>query len=84
MATVKRFTYDLDITGRNPANLIKGERHTITRENRPQQNVIVPAHTPFFRQSLVVVDEDTGITLLEGVDYTCEWEVRTSRGFDGQ
>ena len=75
MATVKRYIYDFDPTGRESANLIKNERHTITPENRTPQNVIIPGHAPYFRLSLIVKDMVTGLPLQEGIDYTCEWPI---------
>lgn len=75
MATVKRYTYPFDPTGRQESNLIQKEYHTITAANRTPQNVLIPGYAPFFRQSLVVTDLATGQPLLEGIDYTCEWPV---------
>lgn len=74
---LKRYTYELDTTGRNPANLIKKERHTITPENRQRYNLIVPAYTPFFRKSIRIFDLNSGVELQEGIDYTCEWLVKS-------
>lgn len=73
MATIKRYTYEFDPTGRLEANLIRNELHTITPENRTPQNVLFPGFAPFFRQSLIVTDILTGRPLLEGIDYTCEY-----------
>lgn len=75
MATVKRYTYPFDPTGRQESNLIRNEYHTITAANRTPQNVLIPGYAPFFRQSLVVTDLATRQPLLEGIDYTCEWPV---------
>lgn len=75
MATIKRYIYAFDPTGRLEANLIRNERHTITPENRTPQNVLIPGFAPYFRQSLIVTDIHTGRPLQEGIDYTCEWPV---------
>lgn len=75
MAEIIKYRYEFDPTGRHEANLIKGERHTITDSNRTPQNIIVPGFAPFFENSLIVTDISTGYRLLEGVDYTLEWPV---------
>lgn len=75
MPEIIRYAYEFDPTGRHPANLIRNERHTITDTNRTQQNIIVPAFSPFFENSLIVTDIGTGNRLIEGVDYTIEWPV---------
>lgn len=77
-AIVKRYAYDLDQTGRHPANLIRNERHTITPQNRTPQNVLIPGYAPFFRESLIVTDMLTGLPLRENVDYTVEWPINVS------
>lgn len=84
MAAIKRYIYDFDPTGRESANLIKNERHTITPENRTPQNVLIPGYAPYFRQSLIVKDMITGLPLQEGIDYTCEWPiVHTADNLEG-
>lgn len=75
MAEIIKYRYEFDPTGRHEANLIKGERHTITDSNRTPQNIIVPGFAPFFENSLIVTDISTGYRLLEGIDYTLEWPV---------
>ena len=75
MAEIIKYSYEFDPTGRHEANLIKGERHTITDSNRTPQNIIVPGFAPFFENSLIVTDISTGYRLLEGIDYTLEWPV---------
>ena len=75
MAEIIKYRYEFDPTGRHEANLIKGERHTITDSNRTPQNIIVPGFAPFFENSLIVTDISTGYRLLEGIDYTLEWLV---------
>lgn len=83
-AIVKRYTYEFDPTGRQPANLIRNERHTITPQNRTPQNVLIPGFAPFFRQSLIVTDMNTGLPLREGIDYTVEWPIiDTSNNTEG-
>ena len=76
MPSIKHFIYDYDPTGRQPANLVTGELHTITPSNRNPQNVLIPAYAPYFRQSLRVIDKATGLPLLEDIDYTCEYRVK--------
>lgn len=78
-AIVKRYAYDLDQTGRHPANLIRNERHTITPQNRTPQNVLIPGYAPFFRESLIVTDMLTGLPLRENIDYTIEWPLNLSQ-----
>nr|DAY32502.1 MAG TPA: structural protein [Caudoviricetes sp.] len=72
---LKTFAYDYDPTGKSVHNRIVNEAHTITPENRSRFNVIIPSYAPFFRNSLEIVNQQTGQRLIESIDFTCEWRV---------
>lgn len=72
---VKTFAYAYDPTGRSPQNKIVNEVHTITPQNRSRFNVVIPSYAPFFRNSLEIVNQQTGHRLIESIDFTCEWRV---------
>lgn len=72
MQTVK-WEYEFDPYGDNPANLITGERHTITPANGKNFNFFIPKKAPFHRRGVVIRDAATGIGLKEGTDYYLGW-----------
>lgn len=72
---LKTFAYDYDPTGKSAHNRIVNEAHTITPENRSRFNMIIPSYAPFFRNSLEIVNQQTGQRLIESIDFTCEWRV---------
>lgn len=55
------YKYPLDLTGRNPNNLVLGEPHVLpTGVNR----AVVPNYGAFYSASLVVRDADSGVALV--------------------
>lgn len=67
-------TYAFDASGKLPGNLITNEEHVISNVNGVEHNYIVPTNAPFFNDSLVVVDAQTGDILKETTDYHIVWE----------
>lgn len=61
------FRYALDTTGVNRDNLVTNEEHDLTA-NLPTR-VVVPSYTPFYGESVVVVDAITQKPLDRGIDY---------------
>ncbi len=60
--------YPLDLTGINPDNLIVNE--VVTLLPGTAARIYVPLYTPFFSNSMVIVDQtDNNRTLIRGVDY---------------
>jgi hypothetical protein len=72
------YPYPFDETGMLPGNKIINENHSVTVANGINAFVIVPDATPFFGNSLVIVDS-SGNTLVEGVNYylTHHWQQAT-------
>jgi len=66
-----QYSYALDTTGINPANLITDELHTVTAVNDRTYHFIVPTFAPFFANTLRLakVDGQNLIPLVEGVDW---------------
>lgn len=60
--------YDLDLTGKNPNNLVSGEIHTVPNDN---QYAFATDYGPFYSDSVKVTVKDTGVVLTQGVDYEC-------------
>lgn len=60
--------YPLDLTGRNPDNLVLGEPHTLTENGRDGMRVFVPNYGAFYTESLVVRDGN-GQRLNPNADY---------------
>lgn len=73
MGTItNNFRYELDVTGRSPANRIAEEFHTLTRVNWRTYHFIVPRCAPYFNLNVSVVHVDnTGNRreLREGIDW---------------
>lgn len=63
--------YPFDQTGLNPANRITGEVHTVNAINGANHAYFVPRNAPYFKESLTIVNADTGDMLEPNVDY--EW-----------
>lgn len=64
--------YVFDPYGREPRNLIRGERHTITAKNNYDFNYIIPTYAPFFTNDFklyTVTQAGAKQYLTEGVDY---------------
>ncbi len=59
--------YALDPTGVNPDNLVAGEAHVLS--DRPQR-FLIPKHGPFFSDSVILYDADTGQRLVKRSDLT--------------
>ncbi len=66
MATIPPIKYPLDLTGRNPNNLVIGEPHTIGATGN---RAIVPNHGPFFTEGLKVRRASDGFVLTPRVHY---------------
>lgn len=65
------YTYPFDPTGTAITNKIVGELQTLSPGADTDFFFIIPNASPFFRESLNIVDNTTGIPLVEGVDYLC-------------
>lgn len=63
------FKYQFDKSGTNEANLIMNEPAERTVAS---QLPVVPKQKAFYTESMIVVDDNTGDTLMEGTDYTFE------------
>jgi len=72
--------YPLDLTGRNPDNLVIGERHTLVENSRDGMRVFVPNNGAFYTESLVLRDS-SGLRLKPDVHYiaTYLYEDATTR-----
>lgn len=72
MATAP-ITYPLDLTGNNPANLIKNELQVLSLPNDTPYRFFAPTFAPFYltdNMSITGLDETgTRIELKEGIDY---------------
>ena len=73
MGTItKQFQYELDVTGRLPANRIAEEHHTLTKPNWRTYHFIVPRCAPYFNLNVSVIHVDNSGNrreLREGVDW---------------
>lgn len=69
MSTVTTGLYEEDLTGTLPANLIPAERHTLVTPGKDDFYFIIPQAAPFFVDSVEIVLEATGATLVPGTDY---------------
>jgi len=58
--------YPFDPLGTLPENLIPNEVHTITAANGVSLNYVIPDVSPFYADSLVVIDKESGTVLTEG------------------
>lgn len=65
-------SYDLDLTGVNPNNLVKNELHTTTEARFRDYNFIVPLFAPFYIDNfeLFIKSGDTLTELKEDVDFS--------------
>jgi len=64
--------YPLDLTGKNPDNLIIGEPHTLVTNGRDGLRVFVPQQGSFYTESLVVRDS-SGTPLTADLDYVATY-----------
>ena len=67
--TVTTGLYPFDPYGTNPANLITNERHTLQTPGRDEYHFIIPKAAPFFVKSMKVINDNTNVPYVEGVDY---------------
>lgn len=81
--------YELDLTGKNPMNLITGER-TIIANTLNKYRCFIPAFAPFFSESVKLQQIISGKTvpLIEGIHYVfghyyAEGEVATKKRING-
>lgn len=63
---IKKFP--LDLTGRNPDNLVLGEPHELVETSRDGKRAFVPNYGGFYTQDMVVRDA-SGTELKKGADY---------------
>ena len=61
--------YPFDPTGLKASNRITGEKHALSPPAWKDYHFIIPKLAPFFRESLVITELNTGRTLIEGVDW---------------
>jgi len=64
--------FQLDVTGKNPDNLVTNEVHSITEANFNDFYFIIPQFSPFFTNNLAVIykDNNGNTTIMqENVDY---------------
>lgn len=61
--------YDFDPQGTNPNNLITAERQTLVVPGIDDYYFIIPYAAPFFVNSMVVMNDSTGVPYIEGTDY---------------
>jgi len=61
--------YPFDPLGTLNTNKISNEIHTLSVVNGVDHNYIVPEAAPFYEESLVIVDVNSGIILAESIDY---------------
>ena len=70
MGTVTTGLYEEDLYGTNPANLVQNERHTlVTPGSKKDYYFFIPNAAPFFVDSMKIINEATGLPLVEGSDY---------------
>ena len=65
-------SYEQDVTGENPANLINRESHVVSEINTITQDILVPNFPPFFPNNFrLEVQDSNGVysPLVEGEDY---------------
>jgi hypothetical protein len=78
------FIPTFDPIGSLAANLITGEKHTITAENGKDFHVIIPLFTPLLAKDLQITFKPlngSNIILLEGIDYNlCYQFIGATRG----
>jgi hypothetical protein len=68
MATLPPLTYALDPSGISPDNLVAGEIHVMPAR---QKRVIAPDYGGYYTDSLVVVEQSSGDTLVRNTHYEC-------------
>lgn len=64
--------YAFDPLGNKPANVVRGERHTITSRNHYDFNYVIPTYAPFYVNDFkiyTVTQQGAKQYLVEGVDY---------------
>jgi len=61
--------FTFDPVGNLNNNRIQNELHTVSVINGADHNYLVPEFAPFYDESVVLVDETTGLSLKEDVDY---------------
>jgi hypothetical protein len=78
------FIPTFDPTGSLVANLITGEKHTVTAENGKDFHVIIPVFAPLLAKDLQITFKPlngTNVILLEGIDYNlCYQFIGATRG----
>jgi hypothetical protein len=72
MAT-QDYTWDLDPTGTNPANLIPGEIKNLSPANGPDFHFFIPDAAPYHENSMRIVHVATGRLLTKDVDWEPGW-----------
>lgn len=64
-------TYPFDPTGTATTNLVTNEPHVLAANQASDYFFIIPKMAPFFRESLVVIHQPSGRTMVQGQDYVC-------------
>ncbi len=64
-------TYPFDPTGTATTNLVTNEPHVLAANQASDYFFIIPEMAPFFRESLVVIHQPSGRTMVQGQDYVC-------------
>ena len=72
MAT-QDYTWDLDPTGTNPANLIPGEIQNLSPANGPDFHFFIPDAAPYHENSMRITHLGTGRQLTKDVDWEPGW-----------
>lgn len=66
---VANVIYQYDMMGTNDANIIRGERHSITQQNGDKGSILVPYAAPYFAKDLAVYHVQSGELLKPDTDY---------------
>lgn len=68
--TLQDFLYPLDITGEMPSNKVENEIKTLMPAQMAQEfNFIIPAATPFYRDTMVLTHGPSDTPLIHGVHW---------------
>lgn len=64
------YLYPLDMTGEAASNLVTSERKTLfPAEGAAEFNFVIPAATPFYRDTMVITHGPTNTPLIRGIDW---------------
>ena len=68
------YTWELDPTGTSSANLVTGERHSLSIDSGNGFHFFIPKAAPFFLTNIKIVHVATGRELMLDVDWSPGWE----------